>query len=68
MDMIMDGHNFGLKMDSWMDVWTNGLYQIRYTPHVPEIKALFGLLFWTCPYQWTNYGLYYGLFMDYVMD
>ena len=41
----MDGHNFGLEMDLWMDGWTNGLYQIRYTPYVSEIQGQFGLLF-----------------------
>ena len=68
MDMVVDGLDNGLQMDLWMDVWTDGHNRIRYTPYVIFIRAIFELLFWGCPYRWTNYGLYYGLFMDYMMD
>ena len=32
MDMVVGVHYCGLQMDLWMDVWTSGHTQIRYTP------------------------------------
>jgi len=45
----MDGLKVGLQMDLWMDGWTYGHDQIRYTPKVNLIQAQIELLFLGCP-------------------